>query len=278
MERAREFFKKVIFIIKRPEMRILPGQLAFFIVVSLIPLVALVGSIGTKFGLSSATVKELLESNVPEAVVSMLIPNTTTQGLNFNIIVFFIAAFLLASNGPYSMINTSNEIYKIKGMNELKRRAKAILMTIILVSLFIFLLLVPAFGDTLLTTLSVRLQNDKLYHLIEVSYHLCKYPFSLVLIYFNIKLLYTLAPDIPIRSQSTVPGALFTTVMWLISSKIYAFYIKFFSHYDIFYGSMSNILVLLFWVYILAYIFTLGMSFNATGIMEDVKNQKKDEI
>ena len=88
MERAREFFKKVISIIKRPEMRILPGQLAFFIVVSLIPLVALVGSIGTKFGLSSATVKELLESNVPEAVVSMLIPNTTTQGLNFNIIVF----------------------------------------------------------------------------------------------------------------------------------------------------------------------------------------------
>ena len=124
----------------------------------------------------------------------------------------------------------------------------------------------------------MRLQNDKLYHLIEVSYHLCKYPFSLVLIYFNIKLLYTLAPDIPIRSQSTVPGALFTTVMWLISSKIYAFYIKFFSHYDIFYGSMSNILVLLFWVYILAYIFTLGMSFNATGIMEDVKNQNKDEI
>ena len=275
MKRARDFLKKVISIIKKPEMRILPGQLAFFIVVSLIPLVALVGSIGARFGLNTATIKSLLESSVPEAVVSILIPNTPTQGLNFNIIVFFVAAFILASNGAYSMINTSNEIYKIKGSGELKRRGKAILMTFILVSLFVFLLLVPAFGDTLLATLSVTLQNEKLYRMIELIYNLCKYPISLLLIYFNIKLLYTLAPDTKISSRSTIPGALFTTIMWLISSKIYAFYIKFFSHYDIFYGSMSNILVLLFWVYILAYIFTLGMSFNATSIMQEIEDNKE---
>ena len=44
--RARETVRKVIDIIRKPEMRILPGQLAFFLVLSLIPLLALVGAIG----------------------------------------------------------------------------------------------------------------------------------------------------------------------------------------------------------------------------------------
>lgn len=277
MKKARDFLRKVIIIVKRPAMQILPGQLAFFIVVSLIPLVALVGAIGSSFGLSTTTIKSMLENSVPEAVVTMLISNQTVQGLNFNIIVFFVAAFILASNGAYSMINTSNQIYKIERSSEIKRRAKAILMTFILVCLFLFLLLVPAFGDTLLATLSITLQNKQLYHMIELIYRLCQYPLSLLLLYYNIKLLYTLAPDQDISSKSTIPGALFTTVMWLLSSKIYAFYIKFFSHYDIFYGSMSNILVLLFWVYILAYIFILGMCFNATSIIKEIEDKENKE-
>ncbi len=278
MKRARDFLRKVISIIRRPEMRILPGQLAFFLVLSLIPLLALVGVIGSGFGLSTATIKEMLQTSVPDAVISILIPNSTGQGINFNMIVFFGAAFLLASNGAYSMINTSNEIYKVKPGKELRRRGKAIVMTLILVCLFLFLMLVPAFGDTLMKTLSVTLHNEGVYGILETIYNLCKYPVSLILIYFNIKLLYTLAPDADISSKSTIPGAIFTTFMWLLSSKIYAFYVEFFSHYDLFYGSVSNILVLLFWVYILAYIFTLGMSFNATGVIQETLQLKTNDM
>lgn len=278
MKRSREFIRKVIAIINRPEMRILPGQLAFFLVLSLIPLVALVGVIGSRIGLSSLSIKEMLEANIPEAVVSLLIPNVTTEGLNFNMIVFFGAAFLLASNGTYSMINTSNEIYKVKGNGIVKRRSKAILMTFILVSLLLFLILVPAFGDTLITALSSSFSNQSLIQTIEIGYDLCKYPVSLILIYFNIKLLYTLAPDAVISSKSTIPGAVFTTVMWLFSSRIYAFYVEFFSRYDLFYGSVSNILVLLFWVYILSYIFTLGMCFNATGVIQETLEIKRKDL
>ena len=71
---------------------------------------------------------------------------------------------------------------------------------------------------------------------------------------------------------------MFTTIFWLLSSKIYAFYVEYFSHYDIFYGSMSNILVLLFWVYILAYIFTLGMSFNQTGVIQETIELRRSDI
>lgn len=276
--RAREFVRKAIAIIKRPDMRILPGQLAFFLVLSMIPLLALVGTIGSKLGLSMIAFRNALESTVPDAVINTLFPADATTGLNFNVTVFFIAAFLLASNGAYSVITTSNRIYQVEDNSEIRRRSKAVLLTFILVSLLFFLILVPAFGDSLISLAEINLHNEKLASFIRNIYHLGKYPLSLFLLYFNIKLIYILAPDKEVTSNEVRAGAMFTTIFWLLSSKIYASYVEYFSHYDIFYGSMSNILVLLFWVYILAYIFTLGMSFNQTGVIQETIELRKSDI
>ena len=276
--RAREFVRKAIAIIKRPDMRILPGQLAFFLVLSTIPLLALVGTIGSKLGLSMTSFRNALESTVPDAVINTLFPADATTGLNFNVTVFFIAAFLLASNGAYSVITTSNRIYQVEDNSEIRRRSKAVLLTFILVSLLFFLILVPAFGDSLISLAEINLHNEKLTSFIRNIYHLGKYPLSLFLLYFNIKLIYILAPDKEVTSNEVRAGAMFTTIFWLLSSKIYAFYVEYFSHYDIFYGSMSNILVLLFWVYILAYIFTLGMSFNQTGVIQETIELRRSDI
>lgn len=276
--RAREFVRKAIAIIKRPDMRILPGQLSFFLVLSMIPLLALVGTIGSKLGLSMTSFRNALESTVPDAVINTLFPADATTGLNFNVTVFFIAAFLLASNGAYSVITTSNRIYQVEDNSEIRRRSKAVLLTFILVSLLFFLILVPAFGDSLISLAEINLHNEKLASFIRNIYHLGKYPLSLFLLYFNIKLIYILAPDKEVTSNEVRAGAMFTTIFWLLSSKIYAFYVEYFSHYDIFYGSMSNILVLLFWVYILAYIFTLGMSFNQTGVIQETIELRRSDI
>ena len=276
--RAREFVRKAIAIIKRPDMRILPGQLAFFLVLSMIPLLALVGTIGSKLGLSMTAFRNALESTVPDAVINTLFPADATTGLNFNVTVFFIAAFLLASNGAYSVITTSNRIYQVEDNSELRMRSKAVLLTFILVSLLFFLILVPVFGDTLISLAEINLHNAKLASFIRNLYHLVKYPLSLFLLYFNIKLIYILAPDKEVTSNEVRAGAMFTTIFWLLSSKIYAFYVEYFSHYDIFYGSMSNILVLLFWVYILAYIFTLGMSFNQAGVIQETIELRRSDI
>lgn len=276
--RAREFVRKVIAIVRRPDMRILPGQLAFFLVLSMIPLLALVGTIGSKLGLSMIAFRNALESTVPDAVINTLFPADATTGLNFNVAVFFIAAFLLASNGAYSVITTSNRVYQVEDNSELRMRSKAVLLTFILVSLLFFLILVPVFGDTLISLAEINLHNVKLASFIRNLYRLGKYPLSLFLLYFNIKLIYILAPDKEVTSKEVRAGAMFTTIFWLISSKIYAFYVEYFSHYDIFYGSMSNILVLLFWVYILAYIFTLGMSFNQAGVIQETIELRKSDI
>ena len=271
MEQAKGFFKKVMNIIKKPEMRILPGQLAFFLFMSLIPSAALIGAIASSLSISLETLKQTM-NGIPKEAVDFIIEIINNKGLNFNIAVFFISAFILASNGPHSMIITSNEIYKIKSRNTIARRIKAIIMTFVMVSLFFVLFLIPIFGDYIFEMVKNNIQDASLIKLLYFIYQLVKYPVLLVILHFNIKLLYVIAPDEHIESMTTTQGAIFTTLGWIIATEIYSIYIGSFSSYDIFYGRISNIIILLVWIYILSYIFVLGMIINA-GVY---KEQRKE--
>ena len=64
MERAKGFLKKATELIKKPEMRILPGHLAFFFVMSLIPIIALLGAIATKLSISVDVIQSALNVSV----------------------------------------------------------------------------------------------------------------------------------------------------------------------------------------------------------------------
>ena len=109
--KARTFAKKMIDMIKSPEMRVLPGQLAFFIVMALIPLVAIIRVLTIKLGIPLTEIA--FGEAIPKDVMKLL-NNMDGATMNFNIVTFFILGFVLASNGAHSMIITSNEIYHIK--------------------------------------------------------------------------------------------------------------------------------------------------------------------
>lgn len=265
----QEFFAKVIVAIQKPEMRILPGQLAFFFVLSVIPLIALLGSLSSFFGIQTESIIELLESILPKAVLDLLIPIVAGDNFNFNIFVFYISAFILASNGTNSMIISSNELYKSHTKSYLFRRIKAFFMTVILVLLLIFVLIVPAFGDKIILFLGTFIQNDIFIRNMHTIYNILKFPLSLVFIFFNVKLLYVLAPDKMIRSRDTTIGSFVTTLGWIIATEVYSIYVDVFARYNIFYGSLSNILILLLWVYLLAYIFVFGMALNVGSTVEN---------
>ncbi len=274
MERAKGFLKKAIELIKKPEMRILPGHLAFFFVMSLIPIVALMGALASKFSISLDIIKEALGVSIPAGVEDFIHSIVSGKGLSFNIGIFFLSAFILASNGTHAIIIASNEIYKIKPKDVLRRRTKAILMTAILVEIMFFLLIVPVFGDTIFDILKTSFDNNSTTEILYRIYRLLKYPLSIAVIYLNIKLIYIIAPDEEIEGNTATKGAVFTTISWIICSEIYSFYLDTFTKYDIFYGSISNIIILLLWVYMLSYIFVLGLVINA-GSYKNNQNIEK---
>lgn len=260
-----DFFRRVFENISRPEMRVLPGQLAFFFVLSIVPLIALIGAIASQANLPLPAIQLTLERMVPSQVVQLIMPVLSAKDVDLNVVLFYFGAFLLASNGTYSMIIASNSIYKVEENSYLSGRVKAFVMAVVLVLLLLFVLLIPAFGDSIVAFLVRFFQSNLgLVSLIEGIYQMLKYPLSIVLIYFSMKLLYTMAPDKVIKSRETSYGAMVTTVGWIVATEIYSIYTTRFVRYDLFYGSISNILILMLWVYILAYIFVLGMALNAS--------------
>ena len=88
------------------------------------------------------------------------------------------------------------------------------------------------------------------------------------MIYVNLKLLYTIAPDKKIPSKSTTYGSIFTTIIWTIATAIFSYYLKYFANYNLIYGNLSSIIILMMWIYIISYVFVMGIAINATNLTE----------
>jgi membrane protein len=58
------------------------------------------------------------------------------------------------------------------------------------------------------------------------------------------------------------PGSVLTTVLWLVVTLGFGFYVANFGSYDATYGSLGAAIVLLTWLYLSAYILLLGAEFN----------------
>ena len=268
MKEAKKIGKRIFKITKLEEMRILPGQLAFFIVFSLITIFSIIGLIGSNFITHELVI--IVEDSLPSAISTILKSILDGETEEINIIIFVITSLYIASNGCGAMIITSNAIYKIKNDNIVKQKIKAIIMTVILISLILFIVMVPAFGELIINMIQNHFPG-RLIDTIEVMFKWLKFPISFISIFVGVKLLYTLAPDKAIPSMYTTYGALFTTISWIIITKGYSIYLNNINTYNIYYGSLANIIILLFWVYLLAYVFTLGIALNAERYYDSKK-------
>ena len=83
--------------------------------------------------------------------------------------------------------------------------------------------------------------------IVNTIYLVLQLPVSLFSMYYIIKLIYVIAPDERIRSKYVTHGALFTTISWLIVTVCLSYYINNIARYDLVYGNLANIVILLFW-------------------------------
>jgi membrane protein len=59
------------------------------------------------------------------------------------------------------------------------------------------------------------------------------------------------------------PGAFLATVLWLLATVGFAWYVGHIANYNFFYGSIGTVIVLLIWLYLIACIALIGCEFNA---------------
>jgi len=262
MNKIKDYIKKLYDIIVIPSMSYLPGNLAFFLVLSIFPILTLIGVIASSFSINIDSIIGMFDTALPSNVADILSSFIEGKGFDTNIGIFMIIGFYLASNGADAIILASNNLYGFPNSDYIKRRIKAIFIIILIILLFIFMLGFFTFGNHIINLLLHSIKDKTIVSLISSLFNILKWPFSIFIIFFNVKLIYTIAPDWKILSKHTTKGAMFTTIGWIIAMQIYSYWVNNFSNYDIFYGSLSNIAVLMLLTYIISYILVIGIAIN----------------
>lgn len=261
-KKVKQYLKKLLKIISKVEMRVLPGNIAFFAVLALVPVLTIIIYIASYFSISIETLTSILKDVLPYKVSEVVVSFISGKGVDGGLGTFNIIAFVIASNGTNAIINASNALYKVEKSDPVKDRIKSIILLVILITLIIFLILVPMFGGKILTLFGDNSITQKL----VLVYKILRWPLTFLIIYFNLKLIYTIAPSTTIMSKDTTYGALFTTILWTLATAVFSYYLHYFSNYDIIYGSLSSIVMLMMWIYILSYVFVMGMAINTINL------------
>jgi membrane protein len=63
--------------------------------------------------------------------------------------------------------------------------------------------------------------------------------------------------------HSVLPGAVLSTVMWLLSSALFGWYLQHYTDYSVIYGSLGVGIALLVWMYLISLVVLIGAEFNA---------------
>lgn len=274
LKKIKYYFKRLYGIIITPEIRVLPGHLAYFFVLSVVPTVTLLGYIATFFGVPISSIGEFLKNSFTAETASLFSPNLVGKSFDLRILSLIIIGYFIASNGAHSIILSSNRVYNIKDENFIKRRIKAIFMTFFIVVLFLFILLVPIFGSTIVRFIDKIDPTVNLMDQIRVFIPYIKGPITWFTIFVLIKIIYTMAPDKKIPSATVNRGTIFTTIMWTIVTYAYTYYAHNLANYDIFYGALTSIVVMMIWLYFLAYIFVVGIVLNYSTEQKEIRKKE----
>lgn len=258
----KEKLNYIINLLYSKELGILPAGLAYSFVLALIPIISLIFYLVTTINVSADFIMNFINDTFPEGVASLIQP-VFIENLSVSSLVTLILGLIVTVNGFSAMIIASNTIYEIDNAPIIKRLFKSLILSIILIILITFMVFVPLLGNSIIKLLSLlgTFISDNEY-LVSVLYFILRVPVALLVVFVLVKLIYIIAPDQHIPSKSTTPGALFTTVSWVILTVGFSYYINNLARYDRVYGNLANVVIIMLWFYFLAYILVLGMIIN----------------
>jgi len=258
----KDFFDNFFKVLRRRDMVLLPGTLSFFFVLAIIPTLSLISYSASILNLSTDLLYNFISTSFSREMADLIL------GVNLNGIVgvqFFVTVVLglyIASNSADAIIVASNTIYGVENNSWLKRRIKAFGMSFLIVLLLLFMLIVPVFGNNIITLIEEVNINEIISTRIIAVLDLLKGPISWLIIFAIIRIIYLVAPDTKPKNRVINYGAIFTTIGFILGTKIYSTYVTNYADYSALYGSLASIVVLMIWIYFLALIFTVGIALN----------------
>lgn len=263
--------KNIFFRINDDDVLALAAQLAYSLVLSLFPflifLLTLVGYSNVKAEDVIIGLSKLLPREAFSLVEKTIIDLTVNKSMGLLSIGLLIALWA-ASSGFSAIIKGLNKAYDEKEKRSFLKVSilcfffALALALIILISVVLFV-----FGEVNGKILSNSLGFKNFF----IIWNALRYILALVIMTFIFMLLYKYTPSRRLRIKEVLPGSIFTTVAFILTSLLFSFYVNNFANYSKLYGSIGAVIMLMTWVYLLSLILLLGGELNASIIYEKKK-------
>ena len=253
------YLSKIKEILSLKELRIFPSYLAYNFILALIPMLTVLILITSLLSISTDSVTNLIRENIPNNIADIIINIISSKNYSLSVGFLNITTLYISSRGMYALVEASDSLYKINKRKVIQKRLKSIVILFLVIFSLIFLLFIPILGSKILNLIN---HNNTIKKEIILIYKVLKWPLTFLIIFLNIKLIYIIAPSKKIKGREVNIGALFTTTIWALFTLAFGKYLNYFSKYDVLYGGLSSVVVLLIWLYVLSYILILGIVIN----------------
>jgi membrane protein len=223
-----------------------------------------------------AELMELIQEVVPGGVFDT-IEDTLATILNQPRIdllsLGFFMALIFSTNGLASMMSAFDAtIHSIYRRSWLSQRLAAILLLFILSILLTIAIALLTGGQALINYLEREnfLQDSFTFYLLTVG----KWIVVVALFFFSYSFLYYMAPAKKSKWRFISAGGTLATVLSIIAIAGFSFYINNFSQYNILYGSIGTLLIILLLMYLMSLILLIGFELNAS--IYEAQSRKED--
>lgn len=254
---ARDFIRQL----KKDDISIYASGTAFFFFLSLMPTLIIVCSL---LPLTSLTEKNLLLAAVEimpdflDSITVLMIKQMYEQSAR--ILPLAIVIMLWSSSkgmlGLMYGLNVVNEVSETR--NYFLLRLEAMFYMVITVTALLVSLTLSVFGKTIVYAIYRQFPDIGilLYLLMRV-----RFLFVWILLTVVFMVTYTYVPNKRLKMRYQIPGAVFTAVGWSLFSFVFSVYVERFRGMST-YGSLSTIIIMMFWLYCCLYILLIGANLN----------------
>jgi membrane protein len=217
----------------------------------------------------SRVLSEFLFEVVPPGSEELVKFNFTVRGqrpISLLVIATLISVWA-ASGVMMSLMEGFQAAYRLpSGRPLLKQRAVAAFLVIIAAVPTVGASLLILFGsktETILGQWSGLVHDGDIRGWVAILDRLARYVIALGTTVLVTGLLYYFGPNRAMKLRSVWPGAFLATGLWLLATLGFAWYVRNIGNYNVLYGSIGAVIVLLIWMYLLAAITLFGCEFNA---------------
>ncbi|SHE49278.1 YihY/virulence factor BrkB family protein [Chryseobacterium takakiae] len=194
-----------------------------------------------------------MEGDVRSYIEASIVPNM--KGISNLTIVL---ALIFATNGTFSLINGFNENTREK-MSDVKEFILSFFITIGFVLIVFLALFGLYYSEVVLKQFTPVYDVSWLVNNLSEIIGFVSFP----LFYFILLTLFYWLGTVKIaRFRQAIPGAILTTVLFVLTTYLFALYIKNIARYNVLYGSIGSMILLMIWVNVNVYLLLFGNELN----------------